>query len=513
MPEIKQNNFLAGALNDPRSNNPAGFWYSENMEVGKRKSLKQVVNNAAENACASSVDYCIAKIIEVDGNLYGLGQVDQATHHVAIYAKTAALTGDWAIPTNGGTSIDLIARDNPFFCFIYPYIYFVAGGFVGKYDPSSHAMTDQWNTVPVTGVYGFKGGISWNGKMYGWYLNNLCEVSLSDGTVTALSLAIGTDQEIVDCVPYQDGLMIVCNSLTTVAKSKTYFYDGATVKPYGVNAGTVFGAAYFDGNFIVAAGSKNKKYIYFYAFNGVHFRILYTYSARENAAGTYAYIAGASKLKIFGNYIYFIVTGTPPSGAYAGYYEYFIARFGREDESNPLAFSIFKTLDFTSARGVDGSVVNNDFLVIESIVGGASASDRYIAAYIYSDTNKTTFFLSTAATYSAQAGVVQTFKIDGRERGYDSTIEKTLQAVAAWFAPLPSGASVTLKYRVNETLSWATIFTANTQNTTGHSAVNVEATGDALGNFYDAEFRIELLGGAELIGWKAKYEPIGQANY
>ena len=52
MPEIKQKSFLAGIINDPRSNNPQGFFYGENVEVGNQKSIKQIVNNQAENSCA-----------------------------------------------------------------------------------------------------------------------------------------------------------------------------------------------------------------------------------------------------------------------------------------------------------------------------------------------------------------------------------------------------------------------------------------------------------------------------
>lgn len=40
MPEIKQKSFLSGIINDPRSTNPQGFFYGENIEVGNQKSIK-----------------------------------------------------------------------------------------------------------------------------------------------------------------------------------------------------------------------------------------------------------------------------------------------------------------------------------------------------------------------------------------------------------------------------------------------------------------------------------------
>lgn len=518
MPEIKQTSFLAGAINDPRSNNPQGFWYSENIEVGNRKSIKQVVNNQAENACNYSVNQCIIKTLEIGGYLWGLGQNDNTDHHTTLWKKTTALTGDWAGVGNGttsddfmitvATSIDAKYVSDPFMSYINPDIYFNNGAYLAKYNIGTSTMTAHWAVIPSNGVYGFRGGLQWNGNMYGWYLNKLCKVA-TDGTITDLSLAISPTQNIVDVIPYENYLAIICTSVTTTEKSMVYLYDGQSVKSYDIGAGDIFGGAYFNGQLIVGMTAKNKRAIYFMGFNGVHFRPIYTYSARANAEATpYALIAGASLMKVFGNHIYFMITGTKPGGTYVGHYEYALARYGTENQENPMAFSIYKTFDFTSARGLDGQTAKNDFLILGNITGTAAIPEAYVAATIYSDTTKTTFFLSSASTFSAQAGVVETFEFTGG----DDSIVKQLSAASLAYRPIPTGGSVALKYRVNDG-AWTTIFTDNTAGSVAHSAVNIESTGANLDEFNYVKFRVELLGGVELTQIKAKYEELSQENY
>ena len=289
-----------------------------------------------------------------------------------------------------------------------------------------------------------------------------------------------------------------------------YLYDGQSVKSYDIGAGDVFGGAYFNGQLIVGMTAKNKRAIYFMGFNGIHFRPVYTYSARANAEATpYALIAGASLMKVFGNHIYFIATGTKPNNNYANHYEYTLARYGKEIQENPMAFSFYKTFDFTSARGLDGQTAKNDFLILGNITGTAAIPEAYVAATIYSDTTKTTLFLSSASTFSAQAGVVETFEFTGG----DDSIVKQLLAVSLAYRPIPTGGSVVLKYRVNNTAAWTTIFTDSTAGSMAHSAVNIESTGANLGEFNYVQFRVELLGGVELTQGKFKYEELSQSNY
>ena len=181
-------------------------------------------------------------------------------------------------------------------------------------------------------------------------------------------------------------------------------------------------------------------------------------------------------MQLFTGYAYFIVTGTKPDGTYSGLYEYALARFGREEPSNPMTFSIYKTFDFTSSRVLDGQTANNDFTIIESIVAGADTAERAVAAFINLSTSNTTFFLSETNTYTAQPGVIETTIINGG----DASITKTIKGISVQYAPLPTAGVIVCKYKKDEETYWTTIFVDTTDNAVSHEATNIESYTDAI---------------------------------
>ncbi len=92
----------------------------------------------------------------------------------------------------------------------------------------------------------------------------------------------------------------------------------------------------------------------------------------------------------------------------------------------------------------------------------------------------------------------------------DSSLTKKLLGVEVMTEPLPSGASVVLKYRKDGDLdgSWTTIFTEATDDSVSHGAVNIESSGASLSTYKEVQFRIESLGGAVITGLKIKEEII-----
>jgi hypothetical protein len=288
-----------------------------------------------------------------------------------------------------------------------------------------------------------------------------------------------------------------------------YLWDGVSTTTYvdivDIGVGTVSGASMLEGQIVACISTPNKRTLKLKGYSGGMFRNLYTYTGRANRAGTSNLVIGASRLQTFTGFVYFIITGTRPDGTYAGLYEYSIARFGREEPVNPTTFSIYKTLDFTSARGIDGSTTNNDFTIIESIVGASDTAERAVCAVINSDTNKTTFFLSSTNTYTAQPGVIETYRYDFG----DSSRERQFK-VSVQFSPLPTAGQVVLKYRKDEELTWTEIFTETTDNAISHESINIESTGANLPQCKELQLRCELIGGAELTGYYLVVED--QAN-
>ena len=150
--------------------------------------------------------------------------------------------------------------------------------------------------------------------------------------------------------------------------------------------------------------------------------------------------------------------------------------------------------------------IGQELTIIESIVGGSDTEERSVLALVNSDTNKTTFFLSSTNTYTAQAGVIETVKYnDG-----DSSLVKQLKSVSVQTGALPTAGQVILKYRKDEDTAWTVIFTNTTDNSISYESSNIESDGTNLPQFKEIAFRLECLGNVELTGYRVRYEPMAQ---
>jgi len=255
--EKKVNNFWSGVVNDPRSTLAGGFYYSENLEVGKNKSLKQIANNQAENACSYDVDNYITKVIQVGTDIYGLGQDDNTDNDTTLWTKTSSLDGAWAIATNGTIATTTFPGGDALLASVDGMIFLDGGtGYVAKYVIATTTMTPQWKAL--TG--GMSGGTIWQGNIYGWNGQEIYKIDPVADTLTDMK-SVSTEQTIVDLVPYGNLLMVVCTS--TVTNSKAYLWDGVNTTTWvdilDIGYGTVSGGAILEGQIIVAIVSANRK--------------------------------------------------------------------------------------------------------------------------------------------------------------------------------------------------------------------------------------------------------------
>jgi len=163
--EIKISNLWSGMVNDPRSTLAGGFYYSENLEVGKNKSLKQVANNQAENACNYDTANYITKVIQVGTDIYGLGQNDNTDHDTTLWKKTSSLSTNWAVATNGTIAGTTFPAGDALLASINGIIFLDGGNdYIAKYVIATNTMTDDWKAL----TDGMKGGTIWQGNIYGW---------------------------------------------------------------------------------------------------------------------------------------------------------------------------------------------------------------------------------------------------------------------------------------------------------------------------------------------------------
>ncbi|MDD5178322.1 MAG: hypothetical protein PHT54_03535 [Candidatus Nanoarchaeia archaeon] len=507
--EIKQINFWSGMVNDPHSILASGIYYTENLKVGDGKSLKQVVNNQSENACGYNVNNYVTKVIISGGTLYALGQNNATDKDTTIWTKSCTLTGMWGTMAVSTISNTTFRAGDSLFASINN-VLFMDGGtdYIAKYTIAGNTMNGTWKAM--TG--GLKGGTIWQGRIYGWDVNNyIYEIDPVADTLTQ-KILIPAEQTPVQIVPFGNLLAIICTSSVTV--SKAYLWDGVANTTFteilNIGYGDVSGGGILEGILyaIINSGNARTLKIKKYA-GGLDFSTAFTYSARPDRAKIYAYIKGASKVKSREGFIYFIITGTKPDGTYASYYEYAIARYGRNEPVNPMTFSIYKTLDFTSARGINGQTNNNDFEILENILGTYEQDEKNIISFINSDTNKTTEFISSINDFSGQSGIIETFKFNGD----DNSKEKRLMGVSAFYSSLSSTGQVVMKYRKDEETSWTQIFSDSTDNALSYQANCIEGTWAVLPTFKEIQLRFEIKGGTEFTGYKIKYEELPSQGY
>ncbi len=150
MKKIGQQNFWAGIANDIRSTLPGSVYYAENFDVGRGKSLKQVVNNQAENSCSYATANYITKTIQVGTDIYGLGQDNNTNHDTTLWKKSNSLSGAWAVATNGTIAGTTFAGGNVFMVANNGFIYFDGGnGSIARYTIATNTMNATWAAISV----------------------------------------------------------------------------------------------------------------------------------------------------------------------------------------------------------------------------------------------------------------------------------------------------------------------------------------------------------------------------
>lgn len=149
----------------------------------------------------------------------------------------------------------------------------------------------------------------------------------------------------------------------------------------------------------------------------------------------------------------------------------------------------------------DTGVLSNSGSVLGFIIVGGFTFIAY-----KSGSSSSTFALSKTddqAAYGA-GGTIQTAIYESMKLDFnDATLKKSLEGVAVTFEPLPSGASVTLKYRQNGDTAWTTIFTESNLNEISHDSIGIDG-GAKIVDFKEIQFQILSTGGAVITGLFAK---------
>jgi len=456
--------------------------YCENVKLGKR-SAKQISNITTEIPIdTDDVQVLLNKLIRIGGSTYAYGKTT-ATNYVKVFKiSTDGIESLGGSGTYGG-------QDNPLFAYYNGYIYYHSGiATLGRVVVSTDANDSSWGSFSSS--YGLlQGGLGWGSYVYCYSdsTNYIYRIDLSAGTVSPM-IYIPIDQTIVELVDYGNLIAIICSSI--YEKSKMYLWDGANTETFydviDIGNGKVAGADLLDGAITVVLGDKTYRGLKILRYNGTQFQTLVTYQGREQLSG-YRHIIPASRVKVYGSYLYFMAYASRPNSSEE--YEYSIIKYGREDIYNYNALSICKTLEV----GEESSSIDyNDFVIINDEVV-STEDDLKIYATIYTGSNETTSIYSTIPeTFESQPVVIETGYYDF---GYGG--RKNLKTIGISFDKLTTGQSVLLKYKIDGDTSW-TSFTSFTSGSYSKLTPNIP--------FNLIKFRVEGLGGVNINGLIAKAE-------
>lgn len=487
MPEkqIQITRFDGGMSDEDRDLANGYFHYLENVNCGdKMGGIKQVSNVTAGTDNGRG----IRAVLSVGSDIYGLGVDGSLKTDVWKSANGGATWSSFVTPA--GASL-LPQSPNLFFIYANGYIYYNDLNIIVR-TAIGGGTTTPFSTI---GEPTFNATI-WNGDFYSNTVGNHIYKTTTAGASTDM-IIIPTDQTIVKLLPYGDLLAIICTSST--GDSQMYLWDGGTTTTFydiiKIGRGDVKGGEFIGGTIKVVLASFNGKDFRIKRFNGTTFETEQFYSAKKNTAGN-SKINIISQVKKSKDFIYFLGEGTHPNTTNA--YDVVLFRYGNKLQGQPDSLSIYKYLE-CAVSALQAQALT-DFTIIDS----AGLTGDYVNVFAIVDqdgsyaTNKEVY---TDGTLDTQAGVIET----GIITGGNSSIEKDLKEMSIMCNPLTSGQSIKLSYKPNADTTWTEIITINTVGMISYEPV-LQADGSNLRTSKEVSLKFELLGGAELTMFTARYE-------
>jgi len=481
---IQITRFDGGMGEEDRDLSNGYFKYLENVNAGEKASgLKQV----ADATVATNAGKFLKSIGLTNGNIYSLG-IDSTTYGIWKWNGTT-----WAV--NGATTVSYAGVTNPFFVYYKSKIWFAEGTYLGYYDTPTDSIGDKWiSTVAL------KGGVEWQGKLYGWSGSDIYAVDPAGGGGAGTStnmLTVPTDQSIVELIPYGNLMAILT---TGIERCKMYLWDGVTTTSFydivDLGVGTVVGGCLQDGLITVIINALSGKSFRIREFNGSVFKTVAKYGGRKNTSGTInTYVI--SRTKQSGGFIYFL--GSVTRGGSTDTKANVLFRYGKNLAGERNSLCVYKNLNFASATLSGFSQNMNDFIILDD----ANASPDYVSVFatLQDAVTPTMKEVKTDGTYDTDAGIIETAIFTGG----NSSIEKQLSEMSIQCAPLTAGQSIALYYRPDADTTWTEITTINTVGTISYEPV-CEADGTNFRTSKEVAFKFLLLGGAELTGFTANYQ-------
>lgn len=502
--ETKINKFNGGMVNDPRDPTENTCRVVTNFDVltNSYKMSPYRSSESGDSAASTSrkQNFCVALRTGTTYRLFGLGVVS-GTARAEILMKdltTGAATdlddADWATPANNQSS----AGTTSFNLFVYykkvgRIFGAKAGTTIWVFDPASSAAfledgTGNSRSLTYTNIA--QGLVhSKDDILYIPYDNKIAKND--NGTWSDTALTLPSHLYITSICEDGNNLVIACAPLSGVGDSVVFIWDRdsslATLSD-SINWGqeTLKIIESVEGIIIGISLSGT---------NSTRFkdRIVFKYLSASNPITFQVFEGGTSTLlpiakQKINDRLYFMMLVSLNGATREGVWS-----VGR----NLSSFSIVH----------ERTPNNNTALVGGDLYGFFLVGDFMFISYLSSSTyalSKT----DDTETYSASS--IYESKIFNAG---DSSLTKKLIGVTVMTEPMPTAGQIILSYRKDGATAWTEIFTEATDSSISRSAINIESSGDNLGEHKEVEFQIKSTGGAVVTGFSFKEEFINKRLY
>lgn len=502
--ETTRNLFDGGIADTLRSTaqNQSGFVTNFDVLTDPRKATPYRSSESGDSSASTNTikNFCIGLGASSTYRLFGLGQTASAAK-IFVKDLTTGSANDlddavWTATSNNTSGSGAV--DFNLFVF-YKNTGFIYGGrsgrYIFKYDPTGVAAFGE-TEADLSSFTNLAQGLvhSKDDILYIPHDNKISKNNAGSWTVPALTLP--THFVITSICEYGNYLAIACAPVSGIGNSRVFLWDrDATINTLSesidAGVGSIKILEEVDGLLVAISqrggtssmgGGGPAGTISFVD------RVIFQYLNGSRFEKFYEMTGGSNTTKL------------PIAKQKVNSRLYFSMLINYNGAIRDGVFSIGRSSPSSGIALIHERTSNNDtaLAVTDSIFGFYAIGDYLFISY--TTTAGTVVAMSktlATATYTASS-VIESVRFDAG----DASRKKELVRFRVKTEFLPSNASVTVKYRVDQNTSWTTILTNSTANSISASAGALQSSPNPFPKDYkEIEFQILSTGGAEVTGY------------
>ena len=498
--EIKVNNFSGGISDSPRKPSASEFQITKHFDIHTDPGILIPYRSleADTETSVSATDlkqYLVRDFVyaSTSAKLYGLGQTSGGL--TKIVQKADATTGLWTLPaTSEGNGV---VKNGCFFEY-KDYLW----GFQGTTQlfkwgllSGTPSITNTAKTV-ATAITSVSNGIIQpsTGFAYVAYNNAIVRIESNTTTITDVAKTVPTNLKITSLCNFGTNIAIGCSPISSFnGTSKVFIWNGSSdlftetldfgegdLRVLEVVEGVLVGIVDRYLNNAVGAG-KGSMVVMVYA--GGSPQVIKEIFTKALVNKTIPISKFVKNNRLF--WAAKIMTNSAGTEYNEG-----IWSFGRKNVNYPNVLTIDVVEENANTSGIEAIGIAGNYFFTAHSADGSVGKTNDASTYAY-----TSVFESQIYDFGNIA------------------ITKRLDMFSLYTAPMPTGGSVTVKYKVDAETSFTTIGTLSTVGALSRDFYNIESSGANFPTFKEIQFRIEsVTGGAEITGFTMKASPLTGSN-